>query len=45
MICCAHGDQSEHSTADVSEKVCSQTYLLRAGLVPKLTYPVLVGQE
>ena len=44
-VCCVHGDQSEHSTADVYIRVCDQTYLLRVGLVPKLPYPVLLGQD
>ncbi|XP_056879584.1 uncharacterized protein LOC130520041 [Takifugu flavidus] len=44
-ICCVHGDQTEHSTADAYVKVCGQTYLLSVGLVPKLPYPVLLGQD
>ncbi|KAL2085069.1 hypothetical protein ACEWY4_020587 [Coilia grayii] len=44
-ICCVHGDKTEHSTADVYISVSGQTYLLRVGLVPKLPYPVLLGQD
>lgn len=44
IICSVHGDKSEHSTADVYVEVCGQTYMLLVGLVPKLPYPVLLGQ-
>uniref|UniRef100_A0A3B3S5S3 CCHC-type domain-containing protein n=1 Tax=Paramormyrops kingsleyae TaxID=1676925 RepID=A0A3B3S5S3_9TELE len=44
-ICCVHGESSELATADVYVRVNGQTYLLRVGLVSKLPYPVLLGQD
>ncbi|KAL2103518.1 hypothetical protein ACEWY4_000386 [Coilia grayii] len=44
-ILCVHGDKSEHDTADVYVRAQGQTYLLRVGLVSKLPYPVLLGQD
>ena len=44
-IFCVHGDKSDLDTADVYVRVNGQTYLLRVGLVSKMPYSVLLGQD
>uniref|UniRef100_A0A3B3Z4U7 CCHC-type domain-containing protein n=1 Tax=Poecilia mexicana TaxID=48701 RepID=A0A3B3Z4U7_9TELE len=44
-ICCVHGDKMEYPTADVYVTIKGQTYLLNAGVVDNLPFPIILGND
>ncbi len=42
---CVHGDEQIYPTADVSMVIDEQAYLLRVGVVEKLAYDVVLGED
>lgn len=42
---CVHGDKKIYPTADVSVVIEEQAYLLRVGVVEKLAYDVVIGED
>ena len=44
-ISCVHGDEKVYPTAEVYLTVGGQTYLMPVTLVPRLPYPVILGND
>ncbi|KAG5277592.1 hypothetical protein AALO_G00119390, partial [Alosa alosa] len=44
-VCCVNGDEHVYPVADIRLEVQGQAFLLRAGIVSGLRYPVVLGQD
>ncbi|XP_072554203.1 uncharacterized protein [Paramormyrops kingsleyae] len=44
-VWCVHGDKRQYPTAHIYLEVQGQEYFLEVGVVPDLSYPVLLGQD
>uniref|UniRef100_A0A8C6KQE2 Gypsy retrotransposon integrase-like protein 1 n=1 Tax=Nothobranchius furzeri TaxID=105023 RepID=A0A8C6KQE2_NOTFU len=44
-ICCVHGDEKWYPTADVYMKVQGHVYLLNVGVMDRLPFPVVLGND
>ncbi|XP_043996041.1 uncharacterized protein LOC122844529 [Gambusia affinis] len=44
-ICCVHGDEKQYPTADIYMRVQGHVYLLNVGVMDKLSFPVVLGND